>query len=448
MSELIISVSGLRGVVGETLSPIVAIDYAASFAKQMEPGPFVVTRDGRATGRMFADAIRSALCAVGRNVFDADIAATPTTGRLIRQHQASGGIQISASHNPPMYNGLKLFGSDGRVVSAGTGERVLDAYQSRDFQWQSHDGIGSVSAIKDSTSDHLQSVLSKIAIDRIAACRYRVLLDSNHGAGSILGRPLLESLGCDLVLVGAEPDGQFAHTPEPTADNLAGVCKEVAASKAAVGFCQDPDADRLALIDELGRYVGEEFTLAVCLQHVLKSRRGPVVTNCSTSRMAEDIATAAGVPFYRSKVGEAHVSDVMIEHQAVFGGEGNGGPIDPTVGYVRDSFVGMALVLEAMAESGKPLSQLVDELPQYAIHKSKVPLQRERLNAGLKQLEQHFCDAKPDRLDGLRLDWPDRWILIRASNTEPIARIIAEAPTAAAAKQLCESANAILRQGG
>ena len=445
MSQLIISVSGLRGIIGETLDPTVAARYAAAFASQLDvPGPIVLTRDGRATGRMLADSIRSALCACGRDVLDADVAATPTTGRLVRQLNAAGGIQISASHNPPPYNGMKLFSSEGRVVPGEFGEKVLAAYNGNKLEWQSHENIGKVSKIEDTISDHLVAVRKNVDVDSIRSKAFKVLLDSNHGAGSVLGRALLKNLGCQAVILGDIPDGQFAHTPEPTAENLKDVSKDIVANEAAVGFCQDPNADRLALIDENGRYVGEEFTLAVCLKHILQSRKGAVVTNCSTSRMSEDLANAAGAPFFRSKVGEANVSDVMIANDAVFGGEGNGGPIDPSVGYVRDSFVGMALVLDAMAQSGKRLSQLVDELPQYSIHKSKVPLEREKLSAAYERLESHFSDAKSDRMDGLRLDWPNKWLLIRASNTEPIARIIAEAPTAEEAAALCDQSAMIM----
>ncbi|MEM7314416.1 MAG: phosphoglucosamine mutase [Planctomycetota bacterium] len=355
MSQLIISVSGLRGIVGETLTPNVAANYVAAFANHLDDGPVVVTRDGRATGRMLADAIRAALCAVGRDVLDADVAATPTTGRLVRQYKAAGGIQISASHNPPPYNGIKLFGSEGRVVPATIGDQVLKSYQAESFPWKPHDALGSVTELEDTTSDHLNAVLGIVDLEKIRSCSFPVLLDSNHGAGSVLGGKLLAALGCNVTILGDTPNGQFAHTPEPTADNLKGVAAEITKLGAKVGFCQDPDADRLALIDENGRYVGEEYTVAACMDHILQTRKGAVVTNCSTSRMSQDLAEKYGVPFFRSKVGEANVADLMKAENAVFGGEGNGGPIDPQIGYIRDSFVGMAIVLDSMAKTGKPL---------------------------------------------------------------------------------------------
>jgi phosphomannomutase len=211
-----------------------------------------------------------------------------------------------------------------------------------------------------------------------------------------------------------------------------------------VGFCQDPDADRLAVIDEQGRYLGEEYTLALCADHVLRSRRGPVVTNCSTSQMTEDLAARYGVPFARSAVGEANVVDQMLARGAVLGGEGNGGVIDPRVGLVRDSFVGMALVLDAMAARGEPVSRLADELPRYEIVKTKIALGTEPLGPQLEALARHFADAAVDRLDGLRLDWPGKWLLVRGSNTEPIVRAIAEAPTRGEAQRLCDEAAAVL----
>jgi phosphomannomutase len=276
-----------------------------------------------------------------------------------------------------------------------------------------------------------------------------VLLDANHGSGSVMGRPLLERLGCEVVLLGGEADGHFAHLPEPTAENLKGIAEEVARNRADIGFCQDPDADRLAIIDEGGRYIGEEYTLALCVDHVLRHTPGPVVTNCSTSRMTEDLANKFGVPFFRSAVGEANVVDMMLREHAIIGGEGNGGAIDPRVGLVRDSFVGMALVLDSMAARSATISAMAGELPEYAIHKSKATVSREAVAKAFNALQAHFSDATPDRLDGLRLDWTERdgkssWLLVRASNTEPIVRIIAEAPTAAAARKLCDDAAAII----
>ena len=350
MTEPIISVSGLRGVVGDTLTPEVAIRYATAFAAVASPGPIVLARDSRPSGRMLAGAINSGLEAVGRSTINAGVAATPTTGVLVRQLGAAGGIQITASHNPSPYNGLKLFSAEGRVVPAALGEQVLQQYRTGRPAWVAHDHLGTGELLIDTQSAHLALVLATVQSERIRRRGFRVLLDSNHGAGGPLGRRLLEELGCTITILGEATDGQFAHTPEPTAENLAGVCSAVIESRADIGFCQDPDADRLAVIDAAGRYIGEECTVALCAEHVLRGAKGPIITNCSSSRMTEDLAERAGVPFFRSPVGEANVVDAMLAHGAIFGGEGNGGPINPQVGLVRDSFVGMALLLDAMAE--------------------------------------------------------------------------------------------------
>jgi phosphomannomutase len=448
-NELIISVSGLRGVVGDTLTPEVAFRYAAAFAATLPDGPVLVSRDGRANGPQLRTPVMGGVSQSGtRRVLDAGIAATPTTGVLVRHHQCAGGVQISASHNPAPYNGLKLFSHEGRVVPAAVGEAVLQQYRSLDPRQSKLDGSlpsSKVARLDDTTSAHLALIERIVDVDRIRQRRFRVLLDANHGAGSVLGTPLLERLGCDVTVLGGSPDGLFAHEPEPTAENLAGVLENVSRVGADVGFCQDPDADRLAIIDERGRYIGEEYTLAICVDRVLSKTPGPVVTNCSTSRMTEDIAQKYGVPFFRSAVGEANVVDMMICKSAVIGGEGNGGAIDPRVILVRESFAGMALVLDAMAERKLTTSALADQLPRYQIYKTKLAVPRERIPAALSALERQFPEATPDRLDGLRLDWQDakgkgQWLLVRASNTEPIIRIIAEAPTAEQSRHLCDTA--------
>jgi phosphomannomutase len=393
---------------------------------------------------MLADAVRATVLACGHDVLDCGVAPTPTVGVLVREHSAAGGVQITASHNPPEYNGLKLFSSDGRVLPAVAGECVLARYHERAAQWAPYDRLGNTRPISDPLRSHLARIEKIVDCERIAAQHFRVLVDANGGSGGMLASRLLEQLGCEVTILGGEPTGHFAHPPEPTAENLRSVLQQVRRMSSQIGFCLDPDADRLAIIDERGRYIGEEQTLALCADHVLAHMPGPVVTNCSTSRMTEDLAKKYGVPFFRSAVGEANVVDMMLAHNAVLGGEGNGGVIDPRVGLVRDSFTAMALVLDAMAARDVAISTLSAELPQYAIHKTKAPLAADKLPAALAAVEKHFADTTPDHLDGLRLDWPDRWLLIRASNTEPIVRVIAEAPQAAEAERLCDDVRKVL----
>ena len=449
MSQLIISVSGLRGIVGESLTPDIACRYVAAFAGGLPPGPIVVSRDGRDSGPMLRQAVIAGLTACGRDCVDIDVAATPTVGVLVRDRGAAAAVQISASHNPPPYNGIKLFGGDGRVLDAGAGEEVRRRFLEGAAAWADHAHLGTVTIDRDPHEPHLERVSATVDAIRIRAAGFRVLLDSNHGAGSLLGRRLLQALGCDVVLRGEVPDGRFSHPPEPTADNLRGITEDVRREGCAVGFCQDPDADRLALIDADGRYIGEEYTLALCVDRALAdpATRGPIVINGATSGMSERLAAAAGVPCFRSAVGEANVAGMMIARQATYGGEGNGGPIDPRVGYVRDSFVGMAQVLDAMAATGRSLAELADRLPRLHIHKSKVGASTDRLPAWFQTLRETFPEATVADQDGLRLAWPDRWLLVRGSNTEPIVRMIAEAETAEAARELCRRAEACLPSG-
>lgn len=448
MGELIISVSGLRGVVGEALTPDVAVRYVAAFSALAPPGPIVVGRDGRPSGNMLAGVVLAALHAAGRTTLDAGIASTPSLGILVRKYQAAGGIEITASHNPPEYNGLKLFSAEGRVVPDAPGRRVLERFRANKPEWVPHHRLGSPGEPPDPVAPHLRAVLATVDAERIQANRFKVVLDANHGAGAALGRRLLEELGCQVTVLGAEPDGRFAHPAEPVAENLGGVLPAVRQAGADAGFCQDPDADRLAVIDAAGRFLGEEYTLALCVDHVLRRRKGPVATNCSTSRMTEDLARKYDVPCFRSAVGEANVVDLMLAKDAVFGGEGNGGPIDPRVGLVRDSFVGMAQLLDAMAARDLPIGALADELPRYEIVKTRTPLAPAKVRPALDALERHFSDARADRLDGLRLDWPGKWLLVRASNTEPVVRAVAEARTAAEARRLCDEAARIMAGAG
>ena len=449
---LIVSVSGLRGIVGESLTTEVAVRYAAAFAETLPPGPIVIGRDGRASGPLLLGAIRDYLTGVGRDVIDCGVAATPTIGIVVRETTAAGGIQISASHNPAAYNGMKLFSRAGRVLSAAAGKKVLAGFESQGGHEATQPlarAEGTVRAF-DGTAAHVKLVADTIDVASIRRHRPRVWLDSGHGAGSRVAKPLLEHLGCEVVVEGGEPDGHFEHLPEPTAENLAAWLPRIRQQHADVGFFQDPDADRLAIATADGRYIGEEATLALAVEAVLAKRPGPIVVNCSTSGMAAAIAARHGVACHVSAVGEANVVEKMIATGAVLGGEGNGGVIDPRVVFVRDSFVAMALVLERMCagDTLTSIDALARGLPQFVMKKTKVDLSPEirgpALVAALARIEQAFPEAKPDRLDGLRLDWPGGWLLVRASNTEPIVRLVAEDRDAARVDEALARAAAAL----
>ena len=444
-SGLIVSVSGIRGIVGQGLTPEAALAFAAALGTATGGGRIVLSRDGRPSGAMLRHAVLAGLLGVGCEVQDLGVTPTPTCGLAVRRLQAAGGIQITASHNPAEWNGLKLFGPEGRVLPAAEGHKIKERFESGTFRHVPWRELGTLAECRQALDWHRDRVLELVDVPRIRARQLKTLVDANGGAGGPLARKLLEALQANPVCHACDADGSFLHEPEPVAGNLRAIGPLVPEHGADIGFVLDPDADRLALIDETGRYIGEELTLALAVRYRLTHERGPVVINMSTSRVNEDIARQFGCPCHRTAVGEANVVDKMRDAAAVIGGEGNGGVIDPRVGWVRDPFIGMGLILNLLAESGKKLSDLVAGLPAYSIVKDKVTIDRERLPSLFAALTKRWPEARADRLDGLRLDWSDRWVHVRPSNTEPIVRVIAEAPQQAAAEQLCRETGNLLK---
>ena len=439
----IASISGLRGVVGDGLDPVVVAEFAAAYASECEAGPIAVGHDGRRSAAVFSAAVEAAVTATGHDALMLGPVATPTIGRLVRESRLSGGIQVSASHNPPQYNGLKFFQPGGMVLGAAQGKVLLDRWQRRDLAWVRWDGLGRAIRLDDPDSGHFSRILDVVDRDEIAGRRFNAVVDACHGAGGRLATRLMLALGVEAIVMGGVPDGRYDHPPEPTEKNLKEFAAIVPVVGAAVGFALDPDADRLAVVDETGRYIGEELTLALAARRRLDQAKGPVVINLSTSMTTEKLAMRLGCPVHRTPVGEINVVEGMIAEEALLGGEGNGGVIDPRVGYVRDSFVAMALILDLMAETDLPLSQLVAELPRFSMVKDQYPAPKGMGTGGASSLTglweritAAFPDARADRRDGLRLEWEDRWVHVRASNTEPIVRVIAEAPEAAEARDL------------
>ena len=446
MSTRILSISGLRGIVGDGLDPLYVTEFAAALGTMFSGGKVVVARDGRSTGAVIYHAVVSGLLATGCEVLDAGVSTTPTCGVLIKHHGAAGGLMITASHNPIEWNGLKPFSPDGSVFNRELGQHLIRILEENGVVWKDWTEIGSVTTIDDPAGPHIRNVLGLVDVDAIKNRRFKVVIDCNHGSGATCGPRLLEELGCEVVVLGGTPDGKFEHIPEPIAQNLTDLCAAVVSNGADAGFAQDPDADRLAIVDNTGHYIGEELTLALAADHVLETRKGPFVVNGSTSRITADIAQKHGCQFHRSFVGEAHVCAKMRAVQAVLGGEGNGGVIEPRIGYVRDSLVSMAYVLDGLAKRGTTLDAWTDELPFYTIVKDKFVCPQESVTDACKALRTQFRDAKVSEGDGLRLDWPDRWVQVRASNTEPILRVIAEAPETEDAIDLCRLAMNVVQQ--
>ncbi len=439
MAERILSISGLRGVIGDGLDPEYVTRFAASLGTVVNGGSVVLSRDGRSTGDMLRHAVLAGLMSTGCKVFDLGIASTPTCGVMVTALKAAAGLQLTASHNPIEWNGLKPFSPRGSVFDKAAGERLLEVINGTPG-YRKWSELGSVEQVSDPIGEHQRRVFKLVDVAKIRAKSFKVVLDCNHGSGSLLGPQLLRELGCEVIVMGGTADGQFEHPAEPLKANLTTLMAAVTKHGADVGFAQDPDADRLAIVDNLGRYIGEELTLGLAADHVLSRCQGPVVVNGSTSRVTADIAAKYGCQFHRSHVGEANVVAAMLEVNALLGGEGNGGVIEPQVGYVRDSFVSMAYVLDGLAARRTTLADWVETLPKYTIVKDKLHCPRERVDLACAALRAAYGTAKATEGDGLRLDWPDRWVQVRASNTEPIIRVIAEAPDEIKAQSLCAEA--------
>ena len=439
--ELMVSVSGIRGRVGTSLTPEVMTRYAAAFgAWAIAPGgsrTVVVGRDSRVSGPMFHRIVLGTLQSVGCTVMDLGLTTTPTCQLAVEHHHAAGGVMISASHNPIEWNALKFIGRSGLFLDAGE-SALMRAGVERGVAYVPWDRLGAIEQDDRAAQRHIERVVSLPFIDvkRLAQRRFKVALDCCRGAGAVIMPGLLERLGCVVSVMNAEPDGRFPRPPEPVAENLGELERFVQKTGADVGFAVDPDVDRLAIVSNEGKAIGEDYTLALATQLVLRHRNGLVVTNLSTSRVVEDAATRGGARLVRAPVGEINVAVKMREVQAVVGGEGNGGVILSEVHLGRDAPVGAALVLQLMLEEGRPLAAIAGDLPRYVIVKDKLDRPAAKLDVVYDALRAAFPDAEADTQDGLRLSWKDRWVHVRPSGTEPIVRVIAEAPTEAGAREL------------
>jgi phosphoglucosamine mutase len=431
---LMVSVSGIRGRVGEALTPEVVARYAAGFgawaASHGESRNIVVGRDSRVSGPMFHRAVLSALQSVGCDVIDVGLTTTPTCQLAVEHHHAAGGLMISASHNPIEWNALKFIGPTGLFLENAEGVEMRALVESGipRARW---DQLGQIEPDDGAIQRHIDRVLSipYLDVEGIRQKRFSVALDCVRGAGAIIMPQLLERLGCRVIAINLETDGLFPRPPEPIPENLGELERLVLRAGATIGFAVDPDVDRLALVSDAGKAIGEDFTLALAARLVLRHRPGPVVTNLSTSRIVEDVATAAGMPVIRAPVGEVNVAVRMRDEHAPIGGEGNGGVILSEVHLGRDAPVGAALLLQLLHEDNATLSQIVSGLPRYAIVKDKLDRPSASLDTVYDALRSAFPGAAADTQDGLRLSWPDRWVHVRPSGTEPIVRVIAEAPT-------------------
>ena len=448
---LIASISGVRGIVGDGLDPSVLVRYAGAYgswcrerAQAGSTRPLVVVgRDARPSGEACAQIVIGTLRSMGCDVLDVGLAATPTVEMAVLQEGAAGGIILSASHNPEEWNALKLLNEKGEFLTPEQGQTVIDRANAAEAAPVSHADLGHYET-RDALPRHIDAILALDLIEpeQIAAQNLSVVVDGINSVGGIALPRLLHRLGVaeeNVHCLHCEPTGQFAHPAEPRPDHLTELTEAVPAHDADLGLAVDPDADRLALVDDKGRFVLEELTQVLAADFLWGHRDGPFVTNLSSSRAIEDVAAQHGnQPVYRSAVGEINVVQRMHETDAVLGGEGNGGVIVPDLHYGRDALAGTAFVLQHLAETGQPLSSLHDALPHYAMVKDKLPLPDVAPARLLSALAEDYADADTSTIDGLKIDLPDRWVHMRPSNTEPILRVYAEAPTADDAQALAD----------
>jgi len=447
---LMVGVSGVRGIVGKDLTAEVVTQWARGFGLWLHegtsaggPGPgasAVIGRDARTSGPMFAAAVTAGLTSVGCDVIDIGLVPTPTVQLAVAHHRAGGGIAITASHNPIEWNALKFIGPDGIFLDGTDGARVQKLV--------GEDGggrgrPGKIVTDQGAVERHLDAVLNLPAVDveRIRARQFTVALDAVRGAGGPVMRALLERLGCEVAGINLETDGHFPRPPEPVPENLGGLSTLVTRAGAALGIAVDPDVDRLAIVDENGTPIGEDYTLAFAVRAVLGGKpetlrdsrtvagngKRVVVCNLSTSLVVEDAARECEAEVVRTPVGEVHVARTIVRLGAVIGGEGNGGVMYPALHAGRDAPLAAALLLTLLARDGRRVSELVAAAPRYAIVKAKAA-RGPALEPVYAALRRRFADAQVDSQDGLRLAWRDRWLHVRPSNTEPIIRLIAEAP--------------------
>ncbi|KPK99399.1 MAG: hypothetical protein AMJ91_07985 [candidate division Zixibacteria bacterium SM23_73_3] len=446
--DLMAGISGIRGIVGESLTPDIVLKYSSAFGNLCNSGKVILGRDSRVSGEMVRSAVVSGLLSTGCEVIDLGICATPTVEIVVEELKAKGGIIITASHNPIQWNALKFVGADGMFLGEKESKKFYYLVKNNRIKYGRWDKLGKIAFDNRWNKKHIDKIfkLRYINPQKIRKRKFRVVLDCCNGAGGVISPLLLKALGCEVIELNCKPDGNFAHDPEPVPRNLISLCQAVKKNKADLGFANDPDVDRLAIVSDLGVPLGEEATLALTTRFILSRKpRCKVVTNISTSRMIDDIAKEFNSKVYRTKVGEAHVARRLKQVKGVMGGEGNGGVILPEFHYGRDALVGMALILQYLTESKESISQLSSELSKYFIIKKKAKLPR-NFEKNLAKLKRKYTRGKINLIDGVRIDLKDSWLHIRKSNTEPVVRVIAEARSKKKAFELVADGLRILGQ--
>ncbi|MBU0581258.1 MAG: phosphoglucosamine mutase [Candidatus Margulisbacteria bacterium] len=461
-----VTISGVRGIYGQDLNEKIAFNFGKAFGQfifpRLRPGDFggqtktrvVVGADTRNSSPSLREAMFEGLKSAGCTPIDIGICPTPTVQIMVRQLQADGGVMITASHNPKEWNGLKFIRPDGIFLNSIEAEHFINIYYNK-LEKEAKEGHFLIEEDATAISTHLKKVLDYVNVDLIKKKKFKVVLDSANGAGCVIGKKVLEELGCEVIMINGEPKGDFNRNPEPIPKNITELCAAIKKNKADIGFAQDADADRLAIVNEKGEPIGEDNTLALASDYILsrmskvESHKSQVanqktkiiVTNLSTSRVMEDIAKKYGGKVVRTKIGEVNVSEQLKALKAAVGGEGNGGVMIPAIGFGRDSIAGMAILLEYLASSGKTVSELVAQNPKYVMYKTKIDCSSDQeVKNMLVKVKEKFKDEELNELDGVKAIFKDgNWLHVRPSNTEAIIRIISEAPTEEDAKKIAEN---------
>ena len=431
-----ISISGVRGVIGDSLTPTLLTRFAQAFGTYIVSGTVVIGRDPRTSGEMVKQAVIAGLLSSGCRVIDLGVCPVPTIQLFVRGHGANGGIAITASHNPPEWNALKFIGADGLFLNAGQAREMLDIYHQGEYTKVRGTEMAQVETVEGANEEHVDKILQVLGPLPKQERPLRVVIDSCNGAGSVVGPKLLKKLGAEVIEINTTPDGRFPRPAEPLPENLQQLCMAVKESGADIGFAQDMDADRLAIVSEQGKAVGEDYTLVFATSFVLEREAGIVVANLSTSAALEAVTRRFGCPLFLTKIGEVNVTEEMKRQNAVIGGEGNGGVIYPRINFARDSLVGMALVLHLLAETNQTVSKLLSALPQYTIMKEKLACPSAKIGAVTRMLQEAYAEFPMDTRDGVKVMLPDGWFLIRGSNTEPVIRLVAEVPDSNRAREI------------
>jgi phosphomannomutase len=433
-----ISISGVRGVVGQSLTPSLLTRFAQAFGTHTGPGTIVIGRDPRTSGEMVKHAVVAGILSTGNRVVDIGVCPVPTVQLQVRHRRAQGGIAITASHNPAEWNALKFIGPSGLFLNSGQARELLDIYHQGEYTKVGGAELRTVEEIEGATDLHIKSILDTLGPLPQTKKKLRVVLDSCNGAGSLVGPKLIEALGAEVIPLNTTPDGSFPRPAEPLPENLGDLCRMVREHHADIGFAQDMDADRLAVVDETGEAIGEDYTLALAARYILSKTPGAIVTNLSTTSAMDDVARMFNCPLHRSKIGEANVTEVMRQVGAVIGGEGNGGVIYPRINFCRDSLVGMALILHLLAETGRTVTEILDDLPRYRMIKEKLECPSNKIGEILKTVRDEYAGRRMDLRDGVKIIFEDAWLHVRGSNTEPIVRLVVEARDEARARRILD----------